>query len=977
MLEFAAMAKRHGEDFYIMPVYFGISLAECRNPVTHKRWLKIWQRWAQDDRRIHLEEWKKALRLLRPTTSLIYTEGSSEVKFREDIVNAVCRRVPPATMMDDSYVRGKSRFSKMLHEKIEVTLVCPSYGVRVLGLHGTGGIGKSTICKVLCNEYYTKFQGRVCHLELREDANELQLLQEALRRLTDTKPELLVGMNIDMCRYRLKAVMHRRPVFLVIDNILDTVKSIDQATTYLKAGYNQGSIVVVAARSIGQLTGLGIDESECLEMPELEIDEARSLFLDQFQIIPENIDEEDEELLMRCVKRCRFRKGDSANYQFIPLALKVLGTQLWYILRFNPKQWVGKLEQFDNLNLIRQDEHPIFSVLRWSFDALQREDQLIFIDAALFFPRFKNDWSGLIPKWNVLEWLSLVHGINVDAIKFLLKGLQRKSLLENLGDGFSKVGIHDLWHEFAVMETTRGKYEHWRWLYYIAGHRSPLLESANLSVCKNLQRIMCFGVSLFDNWKEGNTESHFGKVTVLHLDADPIQNGILDLTALMHLKSLALNMKDDGQIDIVGLGLLRNLGFLKILCKEISVSSVEDIGCLTALQVLELKVGQCNKLPDLRKLTSLRVVSCNGFRGVETIAGLSSDLIHLKYLIIRSAISMSSFPGVDDVIGLQELDVSECYRLEELPNLQKLTNLQKLCLTRCKSIKGLPGFGSLVALQELLAYDCTQLTELPDMRELTHLRTLWCNSLKALPGLGELIALEKLGVDFQGVEDHGDLHQLTRLHTISITGWSSRGLPSLVSLASLYRLEIHRCKGVQKLTGVQNLSRLKSFYVDQCEFQDLSVLSNFTSLQELLLEECYLLERLPDLSKLTQLESITIEYCYSLQTLVGIGPLLQLETLHCSASAITELPDLCNFPRLRRLYLRKCRSLCSLFSTGPLNALVYLNVYKCRSLESLPDLSCSLDLHTLELRNSGVLLSPHDVKTLKATCRQLQINMDR
>ena len=113
MLEFAAMAKRHGEDFQIMPVYFGISLAECRNPVTHKRWLKIWQRWAQDDRRIHLEEWKKALRLLRPTTSLIYTEGSSEVKFREDIVNAVCRRVPPATMMDDSYVRGKSRFSKV------------------------------------------------------------------------------------------------------------------------------------------------------------------------------------------------------------------------------------------------------------------------------------------------------------------------------------------------------------------------------------------------------------------------------------------------------------------------------------------------------------------------------------------------------------------------------------------------------------------------------------------------------------------------------------------------------------------------------------------------------------------------------------------------------------------------------------------------------------------------------------------------
>ena len=132
--------------------------------------------------------------------------------------------------------------------------------------------------------------------------------------------------------------MFRRPVFLAIDNISDTVESIDQAKTYLKAGYNQGSRVIVAARSLRQLTGLGISESECLEMPELELDEDRSLFLDQFEQIPENIDDDKEELLMRCVKRCCFRKGNSVNYQFIPLALRALGVQLCYILGFNPRR---------------------------------------------------------------------------------------------------------------------------------------------------------------------------------------------------------------------------------------------------------------------------------------------------------------------------------------------------------------------------------------------------------------------------------------------------------------------------------------------------------------------------------------------------------------------------------------------------------------------------------------------------------------
>ena len=175
-----------------------------------------------------------------------------------------------------------------------------------------------------------------------------------------------------------------------------------------------------------------------------------------------------------------------------------------------------------------------------------------------------------------------------------MKTLQRKSLLENLEDGFNKVDMHDLWRKFAVMETESGEYGHRYWLYDIAGHRSPLLEPKKLSVCENLHRIMCFGGSLFDNLKERNLIFHFEKVTVLHLDADPVQNGILNLTTLMHLKSLALNMRDDGEIDVIGLGSLQNLGFLKILCKQISTASIENIGCLTALQVLELKVGQCN-----------------------------------------------------------------------------------------------------------------------------------------------------------------------------------------------------------------------------------------------------------------------------------------------------------------------------------------------------------------------------------------------
>ena len=113
MTELAAMAKRKDKGFVIIPVYFGISRSECRNLVNQRRWLKTWKQWAKSGARINIEEWKQAFTLFGPINGLIYEERSSEVKFGDDIVEAVCQKVPPATMWDDSHVRAKSRFCKV------------------------------------------------------------------------------------------------------------------------------------------------------------------------------------------------------------------------------------------------------------------------------------------------------------------------------------------------------------------------------------------------------------------------------------------------------------------------------------------------------------------------------------------------------------------------------------------------------------------------------------------------------------------------------------------------------------------------------------------------------------------------------------------------------------------------------------------------------------------------------------------------
>jgi len=61
-----------------------------------------------------------------------------------------------------------------------------------------GGIGKTTFCKVLCDELHMKFQGRVCHIELGSRSEPIELQKEVLRRLTDINDDSLMFKTEDM-----------------------------------------------------------------------------------------------------------------------------------------------------------------------------------------------------------------------------------------------------------------------------------------------------------------------------------------------------------------------------------------------------------------------------------------------------------------------------------------------------------------------------------------------------------------------------------------------------------------------------------------------------------------------------------------------------------------------------------------------------------------------------------------------------------
>ncbi|KAG0613625.1 hypothetical protein M758_6G117100 [Ceratodon purpureus] len=895
----------------IMPIFHGISPEDLSNKEKLVEWKSKWEEWAKCNKRIDVPKWETTLRSLRPLNGLVYNCAVSEVKFREEIVKEICKIVPAFHVWDYSHVQGRSRLSKVIQVKIS-EISASKKGALVVGLYGVGGIGKTTACKSLCRDLSMEFDGRVCHVEFGGETSEIDRVQEVLKRLTDTNNEFLHAKNLDECWSRLKHLMQSKKVVLAIDNVSGNSKICEEALKYLRLEYGQGSIVMVTARALGELENLGIVSGSCLAMPELVRDEARALFL--YHADPK--DEVDEGVVMQCVNRCHFGKGDGkGSKHYHPLTLKVLGSQL---VGRHPGEWTSQLVEEDVFNQLQEQENPVFSILRRSFDTLKFEQRMLFMDVGVFgFVRFAwGDPDEWVTWYNMFEWLSMVHGISTEELKKRLNELRKRSLLEELGDGRSRIGMHDLWREFAVMEARRGEEESSHWVYEVDVGGGRAAESfMQGGGWENLRRI-CI------KWSDVTCVNftHCSKVTVLRLEDVSFANEVLDLRPLGRLKSLEI---DSGRINpetflgdsvydlkVYGIGELTNLVVLSWLyvCNG-SLSAVAEIARLTNLRFLQLGTADrsvnatTSTTLDLQRLRYLQMVSVE-FAGMVSISGFSAMMTDLRFLDLGGCGELKSCVGVGDVDGLEVLLLNGCCKLEELPNLQKLRRLRKLDIKGCSSLIAVPGLGSLVSLRELRGN--RSMNELPDMSELRKLEVLnlsGCGELKCIPGLGDLDALRVFKVNCHSLHDVPNLERLVDLDEVKVTGWFADNFESSCGVLG---------------TSVLNLAMLGSVATLEIKLVDreLTNLSKLTALKMLDLADCSF-EMLPHMGRDMMLESLRVRGCRNLRGWDGVRrldwwldslvdlycdwTLPHLKRLECSMSGAVELPDLSHFPRLKKL----------------------------------------------------------------------------
>ncbi|GLJ11597.1 hypothetical protein SUGI_0172340 [Cryptomeria japonica] len=864
-----------------------------------------------------------------------------------------------------------------------------SKDVKIVGITGMGGSGKTTLAKHYYNKKKQSFY-KYSFVSLQDTSNK-NLYKKQEKMFGDiVGPEYTSLASMEEGKAILAEYLSSVQIFIILDDVND-LKQLDSLLP-VKDNLNQNSIIVITSRDSGILTSWGIPSDCIYKMKGLNTEHAMELFCWNAlgQLSPIN---EFEYLVQKFLEVC----------QGLPLSLKVLGR----LVRGESKEFWD--DQLNQLSRILPEE--IESVLKVSFDALNKEAQEVFLDISCFFTGTETETDSVITLWDGSGWSGLCS----------LKKLVNKCLVDV--NESKCIRMHDQLRDLGrQIAETRPPYRLWsrkqidhieeqgEQIVLIRGIKAEtdefyedamnLVRGSNIS--KRRLEILDVKNNYFTEelatvaepliWLRWGNFPH----TALPSWIPMKKLRVLELRKASKLEEL-WSEEADPPVQLIVLKIIhtgsflrfpRSIRFLKDL-KKISLHSdgapieglPEEFCLLQSLECLEL--GGCRKLKSLPSkfgnLTNLRRLVLEGCSGIEVLPDGFCRLQSLEFLNINVCHKLKALPSkFGNLTNLRELrmhyckeievlpaefgrlqslnllDLNGCHKLRSLPcKLSDLSNLKRLNLGRCSGIEGLPEeFGQLQSLKSLNLSGCHKLRSLPskfgDLTSLEYLILQGCSGIEGLP------------------EEFGHLQSLKSLH---LSGCHTlKTLPSKFGdLTSLEYLILQGCSGIEGLPEeFGHLQSLKSLHLSGCHtLKSLpSKFGDLTSLEYLILEGCSGIEGLPEeFGHLQSLKSLHLSGCHTLKSLPSkFGDLTSLEYLILEGcSGIEGLPEeFGHLQSLKSLHLSGCHTLKSLPSKfGDLTSLEYLILEGCSGIEGLPE-----DFGHLQSLKSLDLSGCHTLKSL-------------
>ena len=258
-------------------------------------------------------------------------------------------------------------------EAVELLLDIESKGVCMVGIHGLGGVGKTTIAIAIYNRIVERFDGS-CFLEsVREKSNtnvgiiQLQetLLSKILRGRNDKVNSIPEGITM------IKERLCSKKVLLILDDV-DQSKEIENLLGDCN-WFDSGSRVIITTRDKKVLNNLEKDHQISIyEVEKLNSSEARDLF--NMHAFQKNEPEQEYSNLAKQI---------ISHANGLPLALVIMGSDLY---GKSIDQWTCAIEKYKKI-----PHGEIIKILKISYDGLEKRERDIFLDIACFFKGFKMD----------------------------------------------------------------------------------------------------------------------------------------------------------------------------------------------------------------------------------------------------------------------------------------------------------------------------------------------------------------------------------------------------------------------------------------------------------------------------------------------------------------------------------------------------------------------------------------------------------